>query len=439
MTPAARLALGLGFVLVAACGEAPASRAAEGAATDGAASPIALARAPLRDPELADVRAHLERGRGDLALPLLERVQGLEAELLRARAELARGEAVACLSALERARELAPEHPEMAGTEVELLVALERQQAAAERLAAAFTRSGADPALLRAQGVFELRNQGHGPVALEALERARARDPELPFVRFPLAQAHMLVGRARLEHAPAETLVHARAALLLWPELPASDPLRLEVRELEAEGLTGERRFEDALAVYADLEAQGRRFGEVPATLQQRWATQCLLQRDRAGAVEHYLAARSLGLGDEGLGFGVEVLAEDARAALDRGLAAAEGGDWATAEEEFARALLLRPGDLEAENHLAVARFQRADYAGAAEAWEHVLAGAQREALALPDPVPLNLAKALRLAGERERARGVLSDLVDREPEGPFTEEARKLLLVLEAEALGGR
>ena len=86
-----------------------------------------------------------------------------------------------------------------------------------------------------------------------------------------------------------------------------------------------------------------------------------------------------------------------------------------------------------------MARFQLADFRGAAEGWERVLARAEAEKLDLPDPVPLNLAKAWRLAGERDRARKVLSELLDRAPDAPLSAGARELLAALEAEELAGQ
>ncbi len=414
-----------------ACGGGAGQSESSGVATANAPQGPRSARR-LRDPELGEVRAALEKGRGDLALALLERTQGFEPECLRARAEIQRGEAVAALAAIERARSLDSSHPELFATEVEILATLDRIQAAAEVLSEGFRLAGADPALLRAQGVIELRNQGRGRQALQALERAQARDPELPFLKWPLAQAHLLVGRALLEASPAEASFHARTAHDLWPELD-------DALELEAEGLTGELRFEAAIALYEELQARGRNYGETPAILHQRCATRCLLERDRTRAIQHYLAARALGLSAEGLGFGAEILAEEGRLALERGLSATAAEDWGRAESEFTRALELAPDDLEAEDRLAVARFQRADYRGAAEAWVRVLARAQASDTQLPGPVPLDLAKAWRLAGERERAREVLSTLLDRQPDGPWSAGARDLLLVLEAEDLAGK
>jgi len=434
MVLAARCRLVLVCCAICCAGLEACGSGSEGSAASVVAAPQPSAPArgvQARDPGLAAIRAAIEDGRGDLALALLEHRQGFEPECLRARAELLAGEPVEALSALERARSLDSGHPDLVATEAEILAALDRIQAAADLLTEGMRRAGPTAALFRAQGVIELRNQGHGERALAALERARALDPELPFMRWPLAQAHLLVGRGRLEKQPAEATRHARAARELWPDLD-------DALELEAEGLAGELRFEEALARYAELETRGRRYGETSAILHQRCATRWLLEHDRGRAIEHYLAARALGMDDRGLGFGVALLAEESRLALERGLAAAEARDWAEAQVEFARALELAPGDLEAENHLAVALFQNADYRGAAESWERVLARAVEADLVLPDPVPLNLAKAWRLAGEGARARRVLSDLLDRDPSGEWSAPARELLLVLEAEELAG-
>jgi len=387
---------------------------------------------PRRDPELAEVRSALEAGRGDLALTLLERVEGFEPECLRARAALLEGDAVEALRRLEIARGLAPDHPELWATEAEILASLDRLEAAAKALEEGRKRAGDDPALERALGVIQLRNQGHAREALQALERARARDPELPFLRWPLSEAHRLVGRSLCSEAPGEALAHARAACAL-------EPGSLEALELEAEALAANLQFEEALVRYGELAARGRDYGETPALLHQRCATRLLLEHERAGAVEHYLQARALGLDDEGLGFGSAVLLEEARLARERGSADIEAEDWAAAEREFARAMELDPRDFVAENHLAVARFQRGDYRAAAEGWERVLVRASAEELLLPDPVALNLARAWRLAGERERARGALAGYLDREPEGEWSASARELLEVLEAEELAGK
>jgi len=409
-------------LLLAACGADPAP-----GASVAAAPPAPRARA--RDPELAPVIEALEKGRGDHALALLERVEGFEVTCLRARAFALEADAVGALRSIEEARVLSPDHPDLWATEVEILAQLGRTTGAAEVLQEGLKRCGNDPALERARGMLEIASSGRAKQGLEALERARAQDPTLPFLEWPLAQAHLLCGRALVADQPLEALAHARAAQRSLPDL-------VDARELEAEALTGAVRLEEALAVYEDLEREGRSYGETPGILHQRCATLKLLERDRAGAVEHYLAARARGLSGEALGFGGQVLAEEADAALERGIARADSADWEAAEAEFRRARELEPESLEAWNHVGVACFERGDYAGAVEAWEGVLSRAERTGTVLPDPVALNLARAARLAGQPDHAREVLNRFLDGEPEGPRSEEARALLLALEAEAL---
>ena len=410
-------------LLLAACGSDSTPSASV------AAAPPPAPRSRARDPELAPVIAALEAGRGDHALELLERVDGFEAACLRARAFTLEGDAVAALRNIEDARALAPDHPELYATQAEILTLLGRLPGAADALEEGLKRCGNDPALERARGVIELATSGRAKQGLEALERARAHDSTLPFLAWPLSQGHLLVGRSILQDQPLEALAQARAAQLTAPG-------STDARELEAEALTGALRLEEAISVYEALEREGKDYGETPAVLHQRCATLKLLEHDRSGAVEHYLAARAGGLSRDTLGFGNEILAEEADSALERGIARAEAEDWKAAESEFRRARELEPDSLEAWNHVGVACFQQRDYSGAIEAWEGVLERAGRSGTKLPDPVALNLARAQRLAGRPEDARTVLERFLDGEPEGPWSDEARGLLEALEAEAL---
>ena len=98
-------------LLLAACGADPAPSVRAVAAT---------APRRTRDPELAPVVEAIEKGRGDHALALLERVEGFEATCLRARAFALEADAVAALRSIEEARALSPDHPELYATEVEI-------------------------------------------------------------------------------------------------------------------------------------------------------------------------------------------------------------------------------------------------------------------------------------------------------------------------------
>ncbi len=393
---------------------------------------IARAGTPS-DPRLADAAAALEAGLPDAARTLLEKLEGTsdpEADLLRARAALAEGDGVEALRAVADARALAPRDPDAAAVEIEVLAALGRVESAAEKLREVQKTLGRTGALERARGVLELRTPGRGREAVAAFERARELEPDLAFVDFPLAQAHLLAGRACLgERKAEEALEHARAAR-------SHDGANPEYRELEAEALCELLDFEAALSIYDELQAEGRELGATRALLHHRLATRLLVESRRAEALEHYLAARELGSSDEELGFGAALLMEAANEALERGIDAYEKNELDEAGAAFERALRLDPSCLEAKNHLGVVRFRRADYRGAAELWQQVLASSAERSLELGDPVHLNLARAWNLAGETERARAVLTAYLERFPAGDFSQETRALLERLDEDPL---
>lgn len=417
------------LLLAVSCGKGSTTGQAAAGRDAGGAAPVAS------DPRVHEVVRALEAGLPDAAWTLLDQLGdslGVDGPLLRARAALMEGDGVGALREVESARELAPEDARVFATEAEVLVVLDRLDGARDALREGWKLAGRTAALERARGVLMLRTPGGAREGLAALEQALELDPELPFVAFPLAQAHLLVGRMALgDGAPDEALAHARAAL---EEDPASD----DFLELEAEALAAALRFEEALEVYARLEEDGRDVGETRALLQQRYATKLLLENDRAGAVASYLAARELGLDDTALGFGADVLRDEANTRIDAGVARFEAGDLEGARSLFEEALRYDPDNLEAENHLGVCRFRAEDYRGAAEVWGKVLSSATEQGIELPDPVHLNLARAWRLAGEPAEARRVLSTYLDREPEGVWSEETREMLAALEAEELVG-
>jgi Flp pilus assembly protein TadD len=178
----------------------------------------------------------------------------------------------------------------------------------------------------------------------------------------------------------------------------------------------------------------------VRATLAQtskQAATAALVEGRRDAAVERTLRARELGMPESELGFGTTLLAEEAQRALEQGVEAFEAGDAARAEERFERALRLDPRSLAARNHLGVVLFRRGAYAAAAGHWRTLLDAARAEGLELPDPVHLNLARALYLDGRPDEVRALLSAELERDPDGPWADAARELLERLNAEAAG--
>ena len=209
------------------------------------------------------------------------------------------------------------------------------------------------------------------------------------------------------------------------------DPNELDVVELEADCRSALLEFDAALTLYEELEAAGRPTGDTRALLHHRAATLQLGWGKRDLAVEHYLAARELGLDDEGLGFGVTLLENEAIRRIDRGIAAYELGELEEARLDFEEALRLDPASTEAKNHLGVVLFRATDYAAAARLWGEVWSAVKAEEE--PEPVPLNLARALVLAGRQEEARGVLEEALALHPESDWVGEVRQML-----ERMGG-
>ncbi len=113
---------------------------------------------------------------------------------------------------------------------------------------------------------------------------------------------------------------------------------------------------------------------------------------------------------------------------VERGYAALEARDLAAAATHLRAALDHDPACIEAHQFLGVALFEAGDHAGAVRAFEAVLAIARAEDLDLPDPVHIQLARALFLAGETARARETLEDYLAAHPQGEFAEPTRAAL-----------
>jgi tetratricopeptide (TPR) repeat protein len=420
--------------LLPACGEGPTRAAGESAASTVAAQERSATKPqPGRAAELAPVRAALEVGQAASALAQLV-AQGAgaarpEATLLGARAQALQGDHVAAVRAIEDARAAFPAVADVYATAAEIHAAAGRLGSAEDEIRRGLEAAGGStPELERARGVLLLAREGAAEAGLERLLRARAADPGLPFCERALSQAHLLLGNRALARGDAAAAVtHGRSAVV-------HDPEEREARRLLADALAGAGDFDAALPLYDELLGGDDALRNTVALHYQRGATAALLQRERAQAIERYRRARELGLAADELGFGAQVLFEEAVAAVERGVAAYVAGDAAGARAAFERAVALDPQSPEAHNHLAVCLHKAGEHAGAAEHWRAVLELAQAEGLELPEPVHLNLAQALVAAGRVEEARAVLEEYLRRAPEGEWSERTREL-----AAGLGGK
>jgi tetratricopeptide (TPR) repeat protein len=417
-------------LLLGACGEAdtPEMRAA-GAAPQSRSK--ASAPQLTRDFRFDLARRALEEGRVRDAIDELDAIGDTTAtdavprpdfRLLRARALAGSGDAIGSVRAIEAARERFGDQAAVYATAAEIHAAAGRFDSAEGEIRRGLAAVGPTPEISRARGVLMISRQGGTEAGLSHLLEATAADPDLPFCDRPLAQAHLVLGNRALAAGDALTAAfHARAAF----ERDASDE---DVRTLRADAALALGDTASGLELYEDLLERDPGLRSTVALHNQRGAMAALLEKDRPLAVRRYLRALELGLPREDLGFGVEVLAQATQAAVERGIEAHEARDLAAARAAFEEALRCSPDDLRAQNHLAVVRFEQGDYAAAAELWSAVVATARTEGLELPDPVHLNLARALHQDGRPEEVRAVLEAYLAAEPRGAWREATSAML-----------
>ncbi|MAF66138.1 MAG: hypothetical protein CMJ84_10845 [Planctomycetes bacterium] len=401
--------------------------------TGAAAAPVASTRRS-DDPRAVELRellefGHLARARALLAVGL--EGLGLEGELLRARAAALAGDATTLARRIEAARALNADDPRVYATAAELHAAAGRFETAGSELERGRRACGPTAELLRAQGVVLLCQDGGAAAGLRLLEQALAVDPTLPFTARARSQAHLLLGReAFATQAPSVALDHALRAVLF-------DPEEIDARRFLADVRGARGELEEALAILEELVAEGRPLEGELAMLCRRAALASIVRGAREpGARERgldlFVRARDLGLSAAELGSGAAILAGAAAVAEEEGLEAYEGGDRVLAAERFERALRLDPERLAARNHLAVVLFRAEDFAGAARHWATVLEQARSAGVELPEPVHLNLARALSRAGDAAGAREVLTAALERAPEGPWAEDSRRALRAID-------
>jgi tetratricopeptide (TPR) repeat protein len=386
-------------------------------------------RVEVRDPSLAAAIGPIEEAleRGDLPsarlhLLALGSKHPLDRLLLGARLSALEGDDVGAVRALEMAKISYPDTARVHAVAAEVHASAGRKDSAEEEIRAGLALGGSLAELERARGVLLLTRPGGAAAGLSHLEKARTLFPGIPFLRRPWLEANRILGSAAMGRGDPETAEkHARSALEV-------DDQDVESRKLLADAHAARGEFEEAVALYEGLVAQGEEHASALALCCQRAGVAALLRSDHERAADHYLRARELGLGEAELGFGSHFLAQEHERVVSAGIDAYEQGDFAAARSRFERALVLDPASIEAENHLGVCLFRLEDYPGAARAWEHVLREARGRGFELPEPVHLNLARALYQQDRIDEARAVLAEYLDREPKGSHAAATREML-----------
>lgn len=418
-------------LVLASCGE----RVVEAGAGAGAATAPAATAVPALGPRFDSVERSLDAevvrlrtaldfglvGELEALLPAASRA-GREEPCLRARAMALLGRRIEALRLLAEAKQAQPLNPDVGSTAAEIYAGAGAFDDALREILALEKVSKLEPAVLRARGVAMLLKDGGAATGLALLEQARAVDPLLPFTQRALAQAHLLVGkeRAKAKDLPG-ALQHARASA----ELDAQD---VDGQRFLSECLASAGLYADARRVLDGLAARGVALGAELALLDKRAGFDALLRGQQHEALDHFAAARSAGLDDQALGSAAQLLRESAANEVTTGVDAFTQGELAKAAACFERALRWDPEQLAALNHLAVCRMKQAQPRQAADLWRRVLDIAREERLELPEPVHVNLARALADAGDVEGAKLVLLEHLDRNPSSPWVRETERAL-----------
>lgn len=426
----AKPALPFALVLLAACGDTHSSSGVASAANAASSSPAAPATPPLarrarsQDPQVVALRHALDLsqlGEVRARLEAATRAPDETAEL-RARAAALEGRTLEALRLLEVARQERPSDAALFAASAEIYGVAQKFETAWSELKRGDEACGPSAELTRARGILWILKEGGAKKGLELLEKARAADPELAFSDRALAQAHLLVAKlAAKEGDMTGARLHVERSLSF--DAQEVDALRLRADLCAAAG-----EFATSLHILEELVKQGEPLGSELALMNKKAAVAALLGHERPKAIQRFQRARELGLSDEELGTGAQILADEARARTEEGIAAYGRGELDPAEQAFRAALACDPGALAAQNHLAVVLFRREQFAQAAELWRAVLEGARKQGVELPEPVHLNLAKALVRAGEREAARSVAQAYLDAHADGRWAAPTRAWL-----------
>ena len=242
-----------------------------------------------------------------------------------------------------------------------------------------------------------------------------------------------------------------------------------EARELLGDLLMADHQWGAGIKVFEELLADGRPI-EAKVGLFSKQAGVVALQQGHSDlAIEYFTRARELGLTAEELGTGAGVLQRAAQAEVDRaleikdsdaeamesaltraerywpqsvalrqarcdlctqtGIAAFEQGELEAALTAWQQALEWDQDALVARLLLGRAHWELGQYPEASTAWHRVVDSARESKLPLPDPVHLDLARALALQDRHGEAREVLQGYLDFEPAGAFVDDTRRLLL----------
>ncbi len=462
------LALAVGLCALVACSDGEPEATGAGPVEP----PITLADRS-QDPRVQSLRQALADGWDGVASELYQDLKdlpglGVESQLLGARLAAMLGDEVESSRLLEQAKLQEPKDARVWATAAELAMQAGREDTALEEWKHGRDVCGLTPEILRAEGVLAIfqtgMRQGRRGVAL--LEKAVQLDPDLPFVNWPLSEAHRLLAQEVAGSKPELAIEHCEKAVKLTAD-------NLEAREFLGDLYMTAGRWGDGIEVFEGLLAEGRPLESKIALFSKQAGVVALKKGRRDLAVDYFDRARTLGLTDGELGTGAVVLREQGKQHLKEARVAIEAGDfeaawtdlelanryWPNAIQvgevcsevyvhqgltafeqdrledalaEFTKALEWDGESIMARHLLGNTQMELGDYAEAAKAWHLVVDKARLDGLQLPDPVHLSLARVLALDEKEGEARQVLKDYLEFEPRGPYEAQTRKMLAVID-------
>ena len=419
-----------------------------------------------QDARVVSLREAIADGDLEVAEELMEGVAalpglGVEAPLLRARLAALSGEPLKALEWVETARAEFPDDARVAATSVELAATAERYDSAFEELKAAKARFGESPELLRAEAIYTIYRPGikQGRRGVELLERAVGADPDLPFARWPLSEAHRLYAQSMAGSRLKKAIEHGEKAV----QYSAENRL---ARELLGDMYMTAQRWGEGIAILEGLLLEGEPLEAKVGTYCKNAGVVALTQGDKQLALDYFVRARELGVQGEDLGTGQGLLRRSALDQASKASAALKENDMASAmvhlgraqrywpdaievralrseihlreglmefnqenlpraQELFELALESDPESLLAQHLLGRTVMERGEPDRAAEIWSAVLDKARAQGIELPDPVHLGLTRAYEQMGRRDLAKGVLERYLEDYPAGSFAPETR--------------
>ncbi len=428
-----------------------------------------------QDPRVQALRQALADGWQDVAAEKYAELKdlpelGVESQLLGARLASMAGDAVESTRLLEQAKLMEPKDSRVWATAAELAVESGRVETGVEEWKQGRKLCGLTPELMRAEGILAIFQQGvgQGRRGVAILEKAVKLDPDLPFMDWPRSEAHRLLALQLAEAQPKLAIEHCEKAV----ELSADNE---EAREFLGDLYMSEGQWGDGIQIFEGLLADGRPVESKVALFSKQAGVVALRKQNRALAIDYFDRARELGLTDQELGSGANVLREEGRRHLKaakedmaakalesawthldlanhywpeslevreacseafvlKGLAAFAEDRLEDALVEFENALGWDGESIMARHLLGRMHMELGQYGEAAKAWHLVVDKARLNGLTLPEPVHLSLARALALDEKEEEARQVLNAYLEFEPRGTYEGETRKLLAVLDGQ-----